>query len=98
MKAQLFLNREKDCRSGIKQNLFKYLNIKLNQFASYEAALKIKVFFIFIFSLADSFTYSWRVQSCKLAPKQCIARIHSQFESLGFVGKYDQSPTNIVNS
>jgi hypothetical protein len=26
------------------------------------------------------------------------ARIHSQFESLGFVGKYDQSPTNIVNS
>jgi hypothetical protein len=27
-----------------------------------------------------------------------IARIHSQFESLGFVGKYDQSPTNIVNS
>jgi hypothetical protein len=26
-----------------------------------------------------------------------IARIHSQFESLGFVGKYDQSPTNIVN-
>jgi hypothetical protein len=27
-----------------------------------------------------------------------IARILSQFESLGFVGKYDQSPTNIVNS
>jgi hypothetical protein len=27
-----------------------------------------------------------------------LARIHSQFESLGFVGKYDQSPTNIVNS
>jgi hypothetical protein len=25
------------------------------------------------------------------------ARIHSQFESLGFVGKYEQSPTNIVN-
>jgi hypothetical protein len=27
-----------------------------------------------------------------------IARIHSQFESLGFVGKYDQSPTKLVNS
>jgi hypothetical protein len=26
------------------------------------------------------------------------ARIHSQFESLGFVGKYDQSPTKLVNS
>jgi hypothetical protein len=26
-----------------------------------------------------------------------IARIHSQFESLGFVGKYDQSPTKLVN-
>jgi hypothetical protein len=25
------------------------------------------------------------------------ARIHSQFESLGFVGKYDQSPTKLVN-
>jgi hypothetical protein len=30
--------------------------------------------------------------------KFIIARIHSQFESLGFVGKYDQSPTNIVKS
>jgi hypothetical protein len=27
-----------------------------------------------------------------------VACIHSQFESLGFVGKYDQSPTNIMNS
>jgi hypothetical protein len=31
-------------------------------------------------------------------PVTIKARIHSQFESLGFVGKYDQSPTNIVNS
>jgi hypothetical protein len=29
---------------------------------------------------------------------QILARIHRQFESLGFIGKYDQSPTNIVNS
>jgi hypothetical protein len=26
-----------------------------------------------------------------------IARIHSQFESLGFVRKYDQSPIKLVN-
>jgi hypothetical protein len=26
-----------------------------------------------------------------------IASIHSKFEDLGFVGKYDQSPTKLVN-
>jgi hypothetical protein len=26
-----------------------------------------------------------------------VARIHSQFESLGFVGKYGQNPTKLVN-
>jgi hypothetical protein len=39
-----------------------------------------------------------KVDSENLCWEKPKARIHSQFESLGFVGKYDQSPTNIVNS
>jgi hypothetical protein len=39
--------------------------------------------------------HGYKFTACNFA---FIARIHSQFESLGFVGKYDQSPTNIVNS
>jgi hypothetical protein len=38
------------------------------------------------------------IQSFRKSCNHTSARIHSQFESLGFVGKYDQSPTKLVNS
>jgi hypothetical protein len=38
------------------------------------------------------------VQRKAVARVSGLTRIHSQFESLGFVGKYDQSSTKLVNS
>jgi hypothetical protein len=53
---------------------------------------------IFIVFFVYFFTLSRGVIQSGASDLTARARIHSQFESLGFVGKYDQSPTNIVNS